>query len=150
MHPLHRVAVQVFVLLVAVAAVWFGNDWRILLGGGLALPLIAEIPRRRVVDNRPRPEGWNQADETVLRARERLDLRLRQGFWAAWAIGLLVADRAGDGLAEKPAYIARLIGLLACVALYIVLVLLGRRRVSAAIVRGMAETVRGEDRYPSA
>ena len=150
MHPLHRVAVQVFVLAVAVATVWLGDDWRVLLAGALALPVVAELPRRRVPDTRKRPEGWNQADETALRSRERWETLLRYGFWGAWVVGLLLADRASSGIGDYTAYITRVAVVALTLLAYVAAAYFSRRAVSARVVRRIAEEVRAEGRYPRA
>ena len=150
MHPLHRVAVQAYVLAVAVATVWLGDDWRVLLAGALALPVVAELPRRRVADTRKRPEGWNQADETALRARERWETLLRYGFWGAWVVGVLLADRASVGLDAPSVHITRAAALALTLLAYVAAAYLSRSAVSARVVRRVAEEVRAEGRYPRA
>ncbi len=139
---------QCFVLAVVLACVLLDNDWRVALAGGLALPLVAELPRRRRPDTRKRPDGWNQADEIVLRARERWEVLLRQGFWATWAVALVVADRAAAGREAADAWTTRGIALAAVLAGFVALAVLTRRQVSARIVRGVEAAVRAEGRYP--
>ncbi|MCX7384144.1 MAG: hypothetical protein NT133_22610 [Alphaproteobacteria bacterium] len=150
LHPMHRIAVQVFVLAVAVATAALDNDWRVLFAGALALPVVAELPRRRVADTRKRPEGWNQADETALRARERWDLLLRYAFWGAWVTGFIIADRASGDLDDKSAYLTRGAVVVLSLLAFLVAAYLSRTAVSARIVRRVTEEIRREGIYPPA
>ena len=150
MTPLHRRALQIYTFGVIFAMMVMDYDWYVLLIGCLGLPFIAEAPSwRQEEDTRPRPEGWRQADEIVLRARELWQVMLRRIFWVVWVIGWLAADRIG-ALYDAPdaRSTARSLTITAAMALVVAGAYLSRTVMSAWVIRKVSAAVAAEGRYP--
>ena len=146
MSPLHRLLLQAYALAVTVAAIALDNDWRVLLGGAVGLPLVSELPRGRAVGV-ARPAEWTQADEVLLRAREAWAGLLRRAFWVAWVIGWIAADRISAVGDPDDAVLLRSLTITAAMILLVAGAFLTRRQVSAAMVRRAEAAVRAEGKY---
>jgi hypothetical protein len=141
---------QLYVGIVLILAVALDNEWLVLLGGALLLPVVAEFPSwRRLPDDRPRPEGWTQADEIVLRAREDWARLLRRAFWGAWELGWIAADRTGATFPAENRVMIRALTITASMVLLVATAYLTRRQMSAGAVRRAEAAVKAEGRYPA-
>ena len=139
---------QIYALGVVVAAMALDNDWLVLLGGALVLPLIAEVPRwREAAPPLSRPADWTLAEEVVLRAREDWARLLRRAFWAAWTIGWIAADRISAFMSAENAVMARSLSITAAMLLLLAAAFLTRRQVSAMVVRRAEAVARAEGTY---
>ena len=133
---------------VLILAVALDYEWLVMLAGALLLPAVAEFPSwRRGLDTRPRPEGWNRADEIVLRARETWSLFLRRAFWIAWEIGWIAADRVSALFPPEEKVAVRALSITASMVLLIAAAYLTRRQVSARVIRHAEAAVIAEGRY---
>lgn len=147
----HKLALQLYAGGVVILFAAFGQDWLVLLAGALLLPAVAEFPLlRRREDTRPRPEGWTQADEIVLRAREDWALLLRLAFWVAWELGWIAADRISAALPADERVGARALAIGGSMALLMAAAYLSRRWVSLRVIRRAEAAVKAEGRYPAA
>ncbi len=125
------------------------QDWRVLLVGALLLPVLAEFPSLLPqADMRPRPEGWTQADEIVLRAREGWALLLRRAFWVAWELGWIAADRISAVLPADERVMARALSIGGGMVLLMAVGYLSRGWVSLRVLRRVEAAVKAEGRYP--
>jgi hypothetical protein len=146
----HRLVLQLYAGGVLIAALCLGHAWPVLLAGALLLPIVAEYPSFRAVpDLRARPDGWTQADEIMLRARERWALLLRRAFWVAWELGWIAADRIGARFEGDDRVTARALAIGASLLLLVAAGYLSRRPVSRLVVRQAEAAVRAEARFPA-
>lgn len=150
MSRLHKLALQLYAGLVVIVAVSLDREWLVLLGGALLLPLVAEFPALRGrPDTRPRPEGWRQADEIVLRAREDWSRLLRRAFWVAWELGWIAADRISAVMEPDQLVGTRATAIGVAMVLLMAAAYLTRGPVSRRVVRRAEAAVKAEGRYPA-
>jgi len=149
--PLHRLGLQIYTAGVIIAALIYDFDWRVLLGGALILPLLAEGPVWHPgPDRRPRPADWAQPDEIVLRARELWQILLRRAFWAAWLIGWILADEVSAFLPETQLVTGRAVAIVGTLILAAAGAFFSRRIVSAWVILKASKAVKAEGVYPVA